>query len=907
MPYTRLTYVLVLVVTSVLPILTAAQEADHGSSGCGYCSVFRSFIAEATSRRDLYSLEKLKHDLQRMASICDTDRRHIERCLEDAITKTKAAQTPLNAFARRSASVAESGGFSLAADHAEPAKAPIMETTDAKDESPDEDQFEYCQRVISFATARRDAIAIENLEKRLPSLKRLTTSQLTQLHRLIRESRSTDIGVVEPQVFGRVEAGAPALPGTPAADLAATRMADEQVRMRSIDESSSIRLLTDAAPVPMASLLDSPVAVIPATGDTNSSLMLPAEASNAFSADYLRLRQRYLDFFFFQGMTATELDVKLTNGKLIVSKETVTKASFADQTLHMGQAMLAFAGEGRLLYSKGISSAPSEAAIKLLLDAFEKLDDADGTIYGNSKAGFFVRDAVHDGDRMGVPAEWAIKSDMQEAMAPGGNKTANAMSLDQATSLFVGWWGISTWSSDADNVARAKKQIDAVMNFLMDSHFLIRLPNGESIPNDRGPDFRYAAGFLCNIATRVTGKPYLLDANIDITIKGDPIRFRDDNLGEFEIPGYKIPASMPVALSHPAILGLKPIGLVGLTAPPKIAVRISDLIPDAVDDRELVLPCAHLEPVHTGGDTKRIPCAHFTAEHPAGDPGPTVPCTHVVTIHPEGDTVPCIHMTACHPGGDEGPVLPCLHLRKEHDHDWVEKTIEYPCPTPTNPGRKCKKTISTKIPCMHIGPEHPGGHPSKVPCVHLCPQHSGGHTVPCIHTKLAHDGHPTMIPCIHLVQAHPGGHDLTVPCIHIEQKHPAGHTFDLTELDIEIPLGEKLHSYSRHIALQCLAFEPTANGSVEFIPAALNSNHTWSALLRLHASGDVSRLLVAAKVASDLAAMKDANGLSSLTPVPWAKTNRWERCTDLQPDAGGPYAHNGLDFLSLEVLSRLSE
>lgn len=618
-----------------------------------------------------------------------------------------------------------------------------------------------------------------------------------------------------------------------------------------------------------------------------SQFPLPAGAEQHFSKTYLRVRTRYLTYFFFDGMTATALGLKEGSNPSQFSSDSVKTAEFADQTLHMGQALLTFAAESSLLKKRGLDNSSSEAVIKALLSAFEELDAADAfpEIYGVSQPGFFLRDFIHNEKRRGVPTNWEISSD-SKVMIEGGPRHQAAMSLDQTVSLFVGWWGVARYSTDATSRDTAKKQCDRVMNFLKDSLFFIKLPNGDSIPSNRGPEFRYAAGFLCKMAEATTGKDYYSSSSIDVTIKGDPIRFRDDNLGEFEIPGYKIPATMRVGLSHPLVVALKPAAVAVMTTP-RIKVRFSDLFPGA--DTNVNLPCAHIEQAHPGGHTNMVACVHLTVQHSSGDLVATLPCAHMVKKH-SNDTLPCAHMTAQHPGGHDGPTLPCAHLGKLH-------------------GSHTKKVggIKVKVPCTHIGPQHPGGHTQTIPCVHLTQAHPGGHSAPCVHLTAAHpEGHKQYAPCVHPKAVHPAGDPINLPCAHFEQAHPSGHGFDLKALDIDVPLGEKVHPYTRHIVLQCFAFESQVNAVTEFVPIAMSSGHVWSALLRAQVMNDVPIGLLSAATKDALGAMPEARGPDNENTTPWTRSNRWERCTELEPSGDHPEVYNGLDYLGLEVLARLN-
>ena len=590
-------------------------------------------------------------------------------------------------------------------------------------------------------------------------------------------------------------------------------------------------------------------------------------------------------FFFFEGMTSTCLVMKPGTDPNNLSVDTVQTAEFADQTLHMGQALVTFAIESSILKKNNLDNSGSEAVLKSILAAFNELDAADTDFYGASVPGFFIRDLIHNDKRRGVPGPWNITSDSKDTKE-GGPIYKPAMSIDQTTSLFVGWWAVAKYSSDNDNVTKAKQQCESVMQFLADSLFFIKLPNGDGIPTARGPEFRYAAGFICRMADAITGRDYYSSSDVDVTIKGDPIRFRDDNLGEFEIPGYKIPAKMPVKISHPAILGLTPVALVGMTAPPRIKIRFTDLFNGA--NPSTIIPCMHLVKEHPDGHTNMFPCVHLTVTHSDGDLVSTLPCAHMVPEHSGGHSIPCVHMTAAHPGGHDGPTLPCAHIVKLHGSHRVS--------TPLG---------SVNVPCTHFGPEHPGGHTQTIPCVHLVPEHPAGHSVPCLHMTAEHpSGHAVYSPCIHPTAVHPAGDPVKLPCLHIGAEHPGGDTIDLASLDIDVPLGEKIHSYSRHIMLQCLAFDSGVRADIEMLPVAQSSQHLWSALLREAVFGDVSNDELKSWTKVELDSLPSDLFPTSKSPKPWAKTNRWERCTDLEPNPNALEAYNGLDYLSLELLAK---
>lgn len=505
---------------------------------------------------------------------------------------------------------------------------------------------------------------------------------------------------------------------------------------------------------------------------------LPAGAEVVLSPTYRRVRERYLRTFFHQGMSAESFAPQ--------AKE----LHFADQTIYQGFALLAFAGEARLLAQAGLDPSGSEALVARLLAAFDELDDAaERDLYGDDLPGAFVRDRVDEGaHRRGIPAGWHVSSDYASvAQGKAKFRSLAAQSLDQTIGLYLGWWGVARYSTDPRNVARAQDQATRVLENLLRERFILRLPDGGAV--ERGDDARAAAGFLCRMHEAITGQDRLREAKVRLVdLSRKPFR-----VGGVTIPGFEFPIDLPARLTHAGLSSLEPLTVAALTTP---KVRLT---PSQVFGKRLNV---------------KAPCAHLTAKHP---------------------------------GGHAGPRLPCLHLRKEHDHDWL---IVGP--------------LKTKVPCGHLVPEH--------------------------------DGHGTTLPCAHLVKEHPEGHSLI--------------DADLTKLDVEIPLGELIPSYSRHMFLVCMAFEPKVDDA-DFLRTTRASSHPFAALLRAEVETSRgrtrSRLLVGrpahAREARALHAACPPEGPHSGAAEQWFKDSRWIRSTDLtKGDPGKLY--NGLDFLSYEVLLR---
>lgn len=610
-----------------------------------------------------------------------------------------------------------------------------------------------------------------------------------------------------------------------------------------------------------------------------------------FSPNYLKIRQNYIKQFLWHGMSAEFVEGS-GDGKHI---------KFSDQPIYMGFAMLTFAGESKILSEAGIDSTPAERILAQLLEGFEELDHtAEKVLYGTSQPGFFVRDAVHT-KKGEIPAslhgiEGEFTSDMNATLHGKEAHGFPAMSLDQTIGMFLGWWAVANWSTDTTNITIAKQQADRVIRYLMDNGFDLKLPDGRHI--DRGKDLRAAAGFLCRMATATTGQNYIFTAKISLgKLSNTPVRIRDDNLGEFTIPGFSVPVSLPVILTHAALLEVKPTALVGMTVP-EISVDVSKMFPHRMSETTLIdynAPCVHLAPQHPGGHTQNTPCAHMTAAHPAGH-STQLPCAHLVAPHPGGhpQNIPCTHLTATHSGGHEIKVT-CIHQSPRHSGHGYRNLI----------------------PCTHFVKAHEGGDViGHSPCGHLVQSHPGGHTVniACVHPPIQQHpgGHPSpAAPCAHFVQSHPAGHNVTLPCLHQTAQHPAGDPIklNLDDLAFKIPLGSNISSYVRHMFLVCMAFEPAVN-ELEMLAAAKSSNHLWSMLLRAAVlKSDISGIITDSVVKGELKQIHaecPEYGPKSGGSGQWVKDNRWIRCTDLENTGTPGKSFNGLDFLSLEVLMRVT-
>jgi hypothetical protein len=203
----------------------------------------------------------------------------------------------------------------------------------------------------------------------------------------------------------------------------------------------------------------------------------------ALSSKYETLRARFLRDFEHDGLSAL-----LANGN---------KRKFGDQTLHMGFALVTFAGEARVLRQAGQNPKRSEEVVRRLLSAFDRLDrDAESERYQTSVPGFFLRD---DGP-MWKPFD--VESDFRS-----DNLQMADMSVDQVVSLMMGWWAVAHWSTDDANRRLARDQADRVMDYLCAQRFWIEQPKTHTAVK-RGDDARALAGFLCHMGEQITGEDY---------------------------------------------------------------------------------------------------------------------------------------------------------------------------------------------------------------------------------------------------------------------------------------------------------------------------------------------------------------------------------------------------------------
>jgi hypothetical protein len=249
---------------------------------------------------------------------------------------------------------------------------------------------------------------------------------------------------------------------------------------------------------------------------------LPADAP--FGPKYCAYRKIFFEDYFFDGAIVDERKTlgQEANGETIV---------FADHGINMGFALVAFAGEAKILADAGLDTKASELIISKLLGEYNLMDtQAEERAYGWAEVpGYFVRDymATGDFDHETPPAFcWPARPSLSGRVATSDNVKSDfcasnlrdkEISYDQSVAMLVGLWAVSTWAPDNyfGNGAEAQRHTNNLIGFLKDERFEIRLPYSDKLVK-RGPYAQLGAGFLLNIAGRTLGYDVAGNANIEV-------------------------------------------------------------------------------------------------------------------------------------------------------------------------------------------------------------------------------------------------------------------------------------------------------------------------------------------------------------------------------------------------------
>jgi hypothetical protein len=228
----------------------------------------------------------------------------------------------------------------------------------------------------------------------------------------------------------------------------------------------------------------------------------------SLSDKYRSLRKRFLDRFYFQGRVAALIDNTAT-----VPDGHVT---FGDQTIYLGQALLAFSTEIAVLTDAGQDITEVRSRISELLTAIEQLEaKATERLGGPATSqpnGLFVRDDItgRDDPRLGGKFQ-EVKSDWQnpEDASPSG---------DQVFGLMFGLYAVVRYSGDAVLIARARTTSSLLYDYARRSNFNLKLPNGQ--PTKRGPEMQWLASLLHGLNKAITGNDLFAVSRFEITVGG---------------------------------------------------------------------------------------------------------------------------------------------------------------------------------------------------------------------------------------------------------------------------------------------------------------------------------------------------------------------------------------------------
>jgi len=533
--------------------------------------------------------------------------------------------------------------------------------------------------------------------------------------------------------------------------------------------------------------------------------------------------------------------------------------------------LLTFSGEARILARSGGNPRESEGILRQILEAIENLDRApQKALYKTSEPGFFVRDWVTD-DKLSHATQpgpsrpnlgpassrlpsliYSINSDFK------GDKTKpgqDAPSIDQYVSLFMGWWAVAHWSTDRGNVALARSQTDRAIDYLMRERFMMDFPGTNNIVPGGGGDARPAAGFLCKIAGETTGRgsDYFLHGKVRIPDNNNKCRTcAGSGLIRAPNPNLQCPACHGSGHFKVVVGGGKCLACNG--------------------SGEMKIVVGGECPVCQGSGKMKVVWTDFFG--------------HDHTSYSS-------NCSACGGSGHLGSTTKLGKCKFCHGSGHLAQT--------TNDFGRCKLCGDS------------GRWKGTLPRI-KCPV-CGGTGEWNLYVR---DVYPILLALEPL-----GLVAMAAPHIQMEKnglKKLAQGT--MPKITIDYNISHVVKAYVRNLMLICMAHETSLLDTPKLWIAARESNHPWSIALRAARMetllpGMAGRLVGDSTVAPAFSQLVQAHrscppdGPSDDSPAyEWSMSNRWERCTDViqspqvRSNAGNQY--NGLDFLSLEVLMRIS-
>jgi hypothetical protein len=219
----------------------------------------------------------------------------------------------------------------------------------------------------------------------------------------------------------------------------------------------------------------------------------------ALSEKYIKLRQRFTEQFFYEGLVAEYLE---SDGKV----------KFADQTIYAGQALLTMATEAAILNATGVDASDAHRLIKNMLDAIDRLDGVADPYFGarSTLDGFFVRDDIIgpsdprlNGRFVACDSDWQFPE--KENASPSG---------DQIFGMMFGLSSVVHYSGNTDLITHARRISSRLFDYARRNRFVLRLPNGDE--TRRGSDMRWLSSLLHGLNKDTTNDDLFDQSEIEV-------------------------------------------------------------------------------------------------------------------------------------------------------------------------------------------------------------------------------------------------------------------------------------------------------------------------------------------------------------------------------------------------------
>ena len=210
------------------------------------------------------------------------------------------------------------------------------------------------------------------------------------------------------------------------------------------------------------------------------------------SDKYSAIRSRFLDSFYFQGRVASHIRPGLNGDEI----------TFGDQTIYMGQALLALSAEMAVTNSSGNDRSDAHALIGELLIGIEELERKANERYGGEQYthGLFVRDDIVGPEDSRLDGRFrAVNSDWQNPELENDSPSG-----DQIFGLLNGLYGVVRFSSDDTLANKARMISSRLFEYARKTFFILRLPSGSA--TKRGSDVRWLSSLLHGLNKAITGE-----------------------------------------------------------------------------------------------------------------------------------------------------------------------------------------------------------------------------------------------------------------------------------------------------------------------------------------------------------------------------------------------------------------